>query len=193
MKLLHIDASALGDHSVSRGLTKAIVQAFVQQHPGTHVTYRDVHATPLAHWGLPAGEDDPAALEGARVLNEFLAADVVVIGAPMYNFGISSSLKAWIDRIAVAGKTFRYTATGPEGLAGGKRVIVASSRGGVYSEGPAMGMDFQEPYLRTLFGFLGVTDLEFVRAEGVAMGEEAKARAVEEALASVPALPRKAA
>jgi FMN-dependent NADH-azoreductase len=148
----------------------------------------------LGHWGLPAGQDDPAAAESAAVLEEFLAADVVVIGAPMYNFGITSSLKTWIDRIAVAGKTFRYTANGPEGLAGGKRVIIASSRGGVYSHGaPAAGMDFQEPYLRALLGFLGVTDIEFVRAEGLAMSDDHKAQAVGGAIASIGGLLRKAA
>lgn len=194
MKLLHLDASALGAYSVSRGLTAAIVAEFVQNHPGVDVSYRDLHAAPLGHWGLPAGENDPAAAESAAVLEEFLAADVIVIGAPMYNFGITSSLKAWIDRIAVAGKTFQYTANGPEGLAGGKRVIVASSRGGVYSHGaPAAGMDFQEPYLRTLFGFLGVTDIEFVRAEGVAMSDDHKAQAVGGAIASIGGLVRKAA
>jgi FMN-dependent NADH-azoreductase len=194
MKLLHLDASALGAYSVSRGLTAAIVAEFVQNHQGVEVTYRDLHAAPLGHWGLPAGEDDPAAAESAAVLEEFLAADVVVIGAPMYNFGITSSLKTWIDRIAVAGKTFRYTANGPEGLAGGKRVIIASSRGGVYSHGaPAAGMDFQEPYLRALLGFLGVTDIEFVRAEGLAMSDDHKAQAVGGAIASIGGLLRKAA
>jgi FMN-dependent NADH-azoreductase len=194
MKLLHLDASALGAYSVSRGLTAAIVAEFVQNHQGVEVTYRDLHAAPLGHWGLPAGENDPAAAESAAVLEEFLAADVVVIGAPMYNFGITSSLKAWIDRIAVAGKTFRYTANGPEGLAGGKRVIIASSRGGVYSHGaPAAGMDFQEPYLRALLGFLGVTDIEFVRAEGLAMSDDHKAQAVGGAIASIGGLLRKAA
>jgi FMN-dependent NADH-azoreductase len=194
MKLLHLDASALGAYSVSRGLTAAIVAEFVQSHPGADVTYRDLHAAPLGHWGLPAGENDPAAAESAAVLEEFLAADVVVIGAPMYNFGITSSLKAWIDRIAVAGKTFQYTSAGPEGLAGGKRVIIASSRGGVYSHGaPAASMDFQEPYLRAVLGFLGVTDIEFVRAEGVAMSDDHKAQAVGGAIASIGGLLRKAA
>lgn len=193
MKLLHIDASALGAHSVSRGLTQAIVSEFVSHHPGTEVTYRDVHAAPLSHWGLPNGEDDPNAAEAARALEEFLAADVVVIGAPMYNFSITSSLKAWIDRILVAGKTFRYGANGPEGLAGGKRVIIASSRGGIYSAGPAAAMDFQEPYLRAVLGFIGITDIEFVRAEGVAMGDEHKAQALETATAGIGGVVRKAA
>jgi FMN-dependent NADH-azoreductase len=194
MKLLHIDASALGAHSVSRGLTAAVVAEFVRNHPGIEVTYRDLHAAPLAPWALPAGENDPNAAEAEKVMDEFLAADVVVVGAPMYNFGISSTLKAWIDRIAVAGKTFRYTSAGPEGLAGGKRLIVASSRGGIYTGGsPAAAMDFQEPYLRAVFGFLGVTDIEFVRAEGVAMGDDHKNQAIGGAVAGIGSLLRKAA
>jgi FMN-dependent NADH-azoreductase len=106
----------------------------------------------------------------------------------MYNFGIPSQLKAWIDRIAVAGKTFRYGANGPEGLAGGKRVIIASSRGGMYASGPAAMMDFQESYLRTVFGFIGITDIEFVRAEGLNMGDEPKAQALQAARATIGSL-----
>lgn len=194
MKLLHIDSSALGAHSVSRGLTAAIVAEFVAAHPGVDIAYRDVHAAPLSHWAPPAGEADPAAIENSQLLEEFLAADVVVIGAPMYNFGIASSLKAWIDRLAVAGKTFRYGATGPEGLAGGKRVIVASSRGGIYSPGtPAAANDFQEAYLRAVFGFFGITDIAFVRAEGVAMGDDHRTQAIGGAIAGIGGLLREAA
>ena len=112
-------------------------------------------------------------------LEEFLAADIVVVGAPMYNFGIPSQLKAWIDRIAVAGKTFRYTEKGPEGLAGDKTVIIASSRGGLFSPGtPGAAFEHQESYLRAVFSFLGVTDIRFVRAEGVAMGPDVRANAI---------------
>jgi len=111
-----------------------------------------------------------------QLVTQFLAADVVVVGAPMYNFSIPSQLKAWIDRIAQAGRTFTYTATGPKGLAGGKTVIVASTRGGVYPDGGAA--DHQESYLLTLFGFLGVTDVRFVRAEGLAMGDQPRAKAL---------------
>ncbi|MEX1827527.1 FMN-dependent NADH-azoreductase [Luteibacter sp. CQ10] len=187
MKVLHIDASALGAHSVSRNLTAAIVAEFVRTHPNAEVTYRDVHAAPLPHWAMPAA--DAGTTVGDEVMDEFLAADVVVIGAPMYNFSITSSLKAWIDRIAVAGKTFRYTSAGPEGLAVGKKVIIASTRGGIYSAGsPAAGMDFQEPYLRAVFGFLGVTDLEFVRAEGLALGDEHKTKSIDSAVAGIGGL-----
>ena len=186
MNLLHIDSSALGAHSVSRELSAAIAHAWRRAHPGASVTYRDLAANPLPHWTPVADAADPTARLGATVLDEFLAADVVVIGAPMYNFSIPSTLKAWIDRIAVAGKTFRYGANGAEGLAGAKRVIVASSRGGFYSaQTPAAAADFQETYLRQLFGFLGVTDLEFVRAEGLNINAEQKAQALASAHAAI--------
>jgi len=193
MKLLHIDSSALGAYSVSRGLTAAVVAEFVASHPQVEVTYRDLHADALPHWTPPAGEDDPQAVANAAVLEEFLAADVVVLGAPMYNFGIASTLKAWIDRITVAGKTFRYTSAGPEGLAGGKRVIIASSRGGVYAgSAPAAGLDFQEPYLRALLGFLGVTDIQVVRAEGMAKDEAFRRQSLDGAMAGIEGVVRKA-
>jgi FMN-dependent NADH-azoreductase len=194
MKLLHIDSSALGNHSVSRALTADIVAQFRRTRPDAVVRYRDLAAQPLPHWTPAADAGDPATLLGNEVMDEFLAADVIVLGAPMYNFGIPSQLKAWIDRIAVAGKTFRYTANGPEGLADGKRVIVASSRGGFYGQGSAgEAMDFQENYLRAVLGFLGITDVEFVRAEGVAVSAEHKDQALTAARASIGTLLPKAA
>ncbi|HWC63780.1 MAG TPA: NAD(P)H-dependent oxidoreductase, partial [Rhizomicrobium sp.] len=127
---------------------------------------------------------------GQAMLDEFLAADIVVIGAPMYNFSISSQLKAWIDRIMVAGKTFAYTAEGPKGLAGGKRVIIASSRGGVYARGSAQAvMDFQETYLGAIFRFIGVTDVTFIRAEGMAASPEQRTTALTKALETAALLP----
>lgn len=188
MKLLHIDSSALGAHSVSRQLTADIVTELKRHAAGIEVTYRDVAAQPLPHWAPVADASDPAVALGNQMLEEFLAADIVVIGAPMYNFAIPSQLKAWIDRIAVAGKTFRYSENGPEGLAGGKRVIIASSRGGFYTSGPAAGMDFQEAYLRTVFGFIGISELEFVRAEGLNINAEQKAAALESAQATIGSL-----
>jgi FMN-dependent NADH-azoreductase len=186
MKLLHIDSSALGNHSVSRALSARIVDELKRQHPGLEVRHRDLAAQSLSHWLPAADASDPAARAGSDALEEFLAADVVVIGSPMYNFGISSQLKAWIDRVVVAGKTFRYTAEGPQGLVGGKRVIVASSRGGIYGPGSAgAAMDFQEPYLRAVFGFLGVPEVEFVRAEGLNLGEEHKSNALASAHESI--------
>jgi FMN-dependent NADH-azoreductase len=194
MKLLHIDSSALGNHSVSRNLTASIVEQFKHTRPETRVRYRDLAAQPLPHWSPVADASDPSALLGNEVMDEFLDADVIVIGAPMYNFGIPSQLKAWIDRVAVAGKTFRYTAAGPEGLAGGKRVIVASSRGGFYGADTAgAAMDFQENYLRALFGFLGIGEVEFVRAEGVAVSAEHKERALGAAREAIGTLLPKAA
>lgn len=187
MRLLHLDSSALGTQSVTRELSAATVARWRNAAPGVEVAYRDLDAQPLPHLTGPVlGKADAgAADESEQVLQQFLDADVVVLGAPMYNFGIPSTLKAWIDRIAVAGRTFRYTASGPEGLAGGKQVIVASARGGVY--GDASPADFQEAYLRQVFGFLGIRDVTFVRAEGVAMGPEQRADALASAHATVPA------
>ncbi|AGG88660.1 MULTISPECIES: FMN-dependent NADH-azoreductase [Rhodanobacter] len=194
MKLLHIDSSALGGYSVSRQLTADIVAELKRSTPDANLHYHDLAAQPLPHWTPVADASDPAAVLGNQLLEEFLAADVVVIGAPMYNFAISSSLKAWLDRILVAGKTFRYTANGPEGLAGGKRVIVASSRGGIYSkDSAAAAMDFQEPYLRAAFAFIGIDDVEFVRAEGMAIGDEQKAAALKSAHGMIETLVAKAA
>lgn len=194
MKLLHIDSSALGGHSVSRQLTADIVAELKLATPSLEIHYHDLAAQPLPHWTPVADASDPAAALGNEMLEHFLAADVIVIGAPMYNFAISSSLKAWIDRILVAGKTFRYTANGPEGLAGNKRVIIASSRGGFYGKDtPAAAMDFQEPYLRAAFAFIGIDEIEFVRAEGIAIGEEQKVAALQAARSSIHTLVAQAA
>ncbi|PTX96597.1 NAD(P)H-dependent oxidoreductase [Opitutus sp. ER46] len=169
LRLLHLDSSITGENSVSRLLTAEVVAAEQHLHPQLSVTYRDLAAQPLAHLsaGHLAGSPETAAerAAGAAALEEFLAADIVVIGAPMYNFGIPSQLKAWFDRVAVAGKTFEYTSSGPRGLAGNKRVIVVSSRGGAYAQTPLEVLDHQESYLRAVLGFLGITDITFVRAE----------------------------
>jgi FMN-dependent NADH-azoreductase len=185
---------ALGGYSVSRQLTAEIVAQLQHNAPTSEVSYRDLAAEPLPHWTPVTDAADPAALLGNQLLEEFLAADTVVIGAPMYNFAISSQLKAWIDRIVVAGKTFRYTTSGPEGLAGGKRVIVASSRGGFYGKDTAAAaMDFQEPYLRAALGFIGISDVRFVRAEGVAVSDGHKAEALKSARDSIASMLAKAA
>lgn len=191
MKLLHIDSSALGANSVTRDLSAAIVARWQDAVPGVAIHYRDLDANPVPHLtgGSLAGANAEEAADAAAILEQFLAADVIVIGAPMYNFGIPSTLKAWIDRVAVAGKTFRYTENGPEGLAGGKKVIVASGRGGLHSGAPS---DFQEPYLSFVLGFLGITDVEFVRAEGVAYSPQHRTDAIAGALASIPVPMRKA-
>jgi len=190
LKILHIDTSITGEASVSRLLSAEIVEAQRRLHPDAEVIVRDLAARPLGHLAgshLLAAQgampEDSAVREdveaGRQALEEFLAADVVVIGAPMYNFTIPSQLKAWIDRLAVRGITFRYTEQGPEGLAGGKKLIIASSRGNFYGPGaPAAAFDHQETYLRAVFGFFGITDVSIVRAEGVAVGEEARNRAI---------------
>ena len=200
MKLLHIDSSILGSHSATRELGASRVAAWRRQNPRGEVRYVDLAKAPLGHLTgellgaatLPIEQRsvelqrDVAASEQA--LDEFLAADVIVVGAPMYNFSIPSQLKAWIDRIAVKGKTFRYTEKGPEGLAKGKKVIIVSARGGIYSAGSqAAAMDFQENYLRSVFGFLGVTDIEFVRAEGLNYGPAQREQAMSVALDGIAA------
>jgi FMN-dependent NADH-azoreductase len=193
MKLLHIDSSVLGSHSVSRKVSAAIVDRLRQATPGLQIVYRDLTATPLSHLTgshLAAAQGAPpeAALRqdlaaGQAVLDEFLAADIVVLGAPMYNFTIPSQLKAWIDRIVVAGKTFKYGAQGAEGLAGNKRVIIAISRGGFYGAGtPAAALEHLETYLRGVFGFIGVANPEFIFADGVQVGPEHREKALASAL-----------
>lgn len=188
MKLLHIDSSILGDHSASRQLSRSVVEAFTASAPDTQVVYRDLANEPLNHFsgatlaaaGTPLeGRDTAQTLDvetNEATLAEFLSADVVVIGAPMYNFSIPSQLKAWIDRICVAGRTFRYTEAGPEGLCKGKKVIVVSTTGGLH-QGLPSGVGHND-LLKVVFGFIGVTDLQFVVAEGLAYGEEPRAAAM---------------
>jgi FMN-dependent NADH-azoreductase len=201
MKLLHIDSSPLSDNSVSRQLSARTVANWKEVHPGTVVETLDLAVDAPTHLngdslGFRLGANaegltDVQRRENAvseRLVSQFLAADVVVIGAPMYNFSIPTQLKAWIDRVAQAGRTFTYTEKGPKGLAGGKTVIIASSRGGMYSTNPAMaGLDHQESYLKTVFGFFGITDVRIVRAEGVAMGEAAKQQALSAAQGEIEA------
>src|SRR3569833_1835179 len=181
-KLLHIDSSVLGPHSVSRQLSAAIVDRLKQTTPDIDVVYRDLTVAPLAHLSgllLVVAQGNPPIVPVVQLelaaswaaLEEFLAADIVVLGAPMYNFSLPSQLKAWIDRILVPGKTFKYGAQGPEGLAGHKRVIVALSRGGYYGPGtPAAALEHLETYLRGIFGFIGVTSLVFFAVVGFLVG-----------------------
>jgi FMN-dependent NADH-azoreductase len=195
MKLLHIDSSVLGPHSVSRQVSAKIVERLKQATPSLDVSYRDLTQTPLAHLsgshlaaaqGAPAPADlAPDLAASQAVLAEFLAADIVVIGAPMYNFTIPSQLKAWIDRILVAGKTFKYGENGPQGLAGNKRVIVAISRGGYYgADTPAALGEHLETYLRWVFGFIGIANPEFILADGIQVGPEHREKALTSALAA---------
>ena len=193
MKLLHIDSSVLGPHSVSRQVSAAIVDRLRQATPGLDIVYRDLTSTPLAHLSghhltaaqgaVPEAALLPDIAASQAVLEEFLAADIVVLGAPMYNFTIPSQLKAWIDRIVVAGKTFKYGAEGVQGLAGNKRVIIAMSRGGFYGpDTPMAAFEHLESYLRGVFGFIGVKNLEFIAADGIQVGPEHREKALAGAL-----------
>jgi FMN-dependent NADH-azoreductase len=193
MKLLHIDSSVLGPHSVSRKVSAAIVERLQQATPGLEIVSRDLTLTPLAHLSGPhlavaqgATPDAGLAVDvaaGQAVLAEFLAADIVVIGAPMYNFTIPSQLKAWIDRILVVGKTFTYSDKGVTGLAGDKRVIIAVSRGGFYgADMPSAAGEHLETYLRWVFGFIGVTNLEIISADGIQVSPELREKALVSAL-----------
>jgi FMN-dependent NADH-azoreductase len=199
MKLLHIDSSVLGPHSVSRKLSAAIVDRLRQTTPGLEISYRDLSTTPLAHLSgshlaaaqgaAPSAEVQADLAIGQAVLEEFLAADIVVLGAPMYNFTIPSQLKAWIDRIVVGGKTFKYGANGAEGLAGNKRVIVAISRGGFYGAGtPTAALEHLESYLRGVFGFIGIRNPEIISADGIQVGPEHREKALAGALEAVTKL-----
>ena len=201
MQLLHIDSAITGNQSVSRQLTAQIVEAWKASHPATQVSTLDLVAEAPAHFTMDAMAPRTGQTEGLseaqqrenavseRLVRQFLAADVVVIGAPFYNFTIATQLKAWFDRIAQAGRTFRYTANGPEGLASDKRVIVISSRGGMYSTSDAgNAMEHQESYIKVMLGFMGVTDVTIIRAEGLALGDEPKAQAIVAAEAQIPAL-----
>jgi len=200
MNLLHVDSSILGNHSASRQLSASIVASLKKASPSAEVIYYDLAVEPLGHLtgaeaavqrGAPSQDEATKLLVGRndKILDDFLAADAIVIGAPMYNFSLPSQLKAWLDRLAVVGKTFRYTANGPEGLVKGKRVIVASSRGGFHSEGyPTAFVDHQESYLKVLFGFIGITDLSFIRAEGLGISPEVRKSSMDAASAAIEAL-----
>ena len=175
MTILHIDASINGENSASRAISHSIVDQLTLERGGADVTYRDLAAEPLPHLTLDAFAD-------TTVLDEFLAADMIVIGAPMYNFTLPTQLKAWIDRIVIAGQTFRYTENGPEGLATGKRVIVALARGGFYDQGsPASALEHLESYLRGIFNFIGI-EPEFVAADGLAVSPEQRDQSINGAL-----------
>jgi FMN-dependent NADH-azoreductase len=188
MNVLHIDSSILGEASASRTLTRTIVAKLKSGNPSLRMSYRDLAAQPLPHYSLASvtGSDAGEAARDAATLDEFVTADVIVIGAPLYNFSLPSQLKAWIDRITVKGRTFRYTAQGPEGLVRGKKVIVAIARGGVYE--PGAGSEFAESYLKFLFAFLGITDVTFVRAEGLNISPEERQKSLEAARAAISGL-----
>ena len=201
MKLLHLDSSILGENSVSRTLSAEIVARQVALNRGLQVIYRDLaadktlhlSAAHLAAWQGKAPSDPALGKDiacGNVYIDELFAADIIVIGAPMYNFTVPSQLKAWIDRVVVAGKTFRYGPNGPESLLPkGKKVFIASSRGGIYTpESPAAALEHHESYLTGVLGFIGLDDVTIVRAEGLSLGEDARAGAIAKARSDIAAL-----
>lgn len=196
-RLLVVESSARQQGSISRQLTAEFLQRWQASHPAAQIVQRDLASTVLPHldtdllggWMKSAAEQTPAeqaALARSNELTEeLLAADVLVLAAPMYNFGIPSTLKAWLDHVLRAGVTFKYTETGPQGLLSGKRAIVLTARGGVYAGGP---LDHQEPYLRQALAFIGIHDVQFIHAEGLNMGDEFQQRglaAARQAIAEV--------
>ena len=201
MTILHIDSSILGGYSVSRALTAEIVAKQQALHPDSKVIRRDLLVDGAMHLSdahiaiLRGGAVDSAALGqdlavGGAYIDDLFAADIIVIGAPMYNFSVPSQLKGWIDRVCVAGRTFRYGPNGPEGLLPkGKKVFIASTRGSVYSgSSPVAALDHQESYLKGVLAFIGLTDITIIRAEGLNLGDETKAAAVAKARAEIAAL-----
>jgi FMN-dependent NADH-azoreductase len=200
LTILQIDSSPLGDRSVSRKFTAALVSGLLAKHPGATLVTHDFGAAPLPHldattiaaFFTPPDQRSPELAAAVKrsdwAANELLAADIIVVGAPMWNFGLPSGLKAWIDHVVRAGITFRYTETGPVGLVPpGKKVYIVSSRGGIYSDGPFKPYDHQETYLQAIFGFMGFHDVTVIRAEGLAYGEAAVAQALEVAGSQVAA------
>ena len=196
--LLVINSSAAREGSVSRTLVEDAVARLLETHPYAKVVRRDVGTDPVPHLtvdtlngvrGTPVTDTEQRARAlSNELIAELRAADTIVIGAPMYNFGVTTGLRSWFDYVLRAGETFSYSAAGPKGLLGGKRVIVIESRGGLYSEGPASAIDFQEPYLRHLLGFIGITDVTFVHAEKIGYGPEARSAAITQAKLEIASL-----
>lgn len=198
MQILKIDTSTSGSDSVSRELTAAAVDHFRAKHPDAKVVYRDLAANPLPHMDevatgalrappeMQTAEMKAAIPHERAVYDEFTSSDIVVIGAPMYNFSIPSQLKAWIDRLAIPGVSFSYSEAGPQGLAGGRRVIVVSAQGGMYDAGdPA---EHQESLLKVFFSLIGIPDIEIVRASKTGFGPEVRAAAIADAKAEIAKL-----
>lgn len=199
--LLFVTSSLMGDKSQSRQVAADYVANILAKTPGLSVVERHLTPDSIPHLGmdalagLGAAPDARTPAQAAAVkladtiIEEVEAADTIVLAVPMYNFSVPSTLKAWLDHVARAGRTFKYTATGPEGQLKGKRVVVVVSRGGFYSgDSPAKGMDFQEPYLRTFFGFLGITHVSFVQVEGQAVGPDVAAKGLAAAKTAITAL-----
>jgi len=186
--ILHLDSSAKPQGSATKDLTRATVEKLQQADPDSKVIYHDLAANPLPHLSpetlaaLFTGQDHAGVQLSDKLVDELLAADTIVIGAPMYNFGIPSQLKAWIDHVWRAGKTFKYTAEGTvNGLAAGKKAIIVVSTGGIYAEGPMVPFDHVTPYLKQALGFIGITDVTVIRAEKQAFGAEIAAQEIQTA------------
>ena len=202
MNILVVSSSANGDASVSNGLVARFVDSVRETNPAAHVVLSDVGARPLPHLTRETvaaikGEPKSQAELEARALSDALVgelqqADLIVIASPMYNFGISSTLKSWFDHVARAGVTFRYTENGPEGLLKGKKTVAILSRAGFYSEGPGTAMDGQEPYLRAMLGFIGLDDVTWIRAEKLAFGPDVAGAVIEEAAEALGLIAREA-
>lgn len=202
MKIIHIDTGIQRENSVSRLISAQVMEKLKAAHPDASVIYRDFAAEPVPHlteaswaaaqgWTTDYGPEIAAELAlGETLLEEFMAADVVVIGAAFYNLTVSSALKAWIDRILILNKTFRYTAEGAlEGLMGGKRVILGISRGGFYCEGtPGAAMEHCENYLQSIFAFIGVSQIDVIAVDGVTIGADDRDRALADATSKIASL-----
>lgn len=196
--ILVLNSSLSGEASVSRLLVADAVTELTQRDPGATLVFRDLAAAPIPHLtletvaGVRAQATTPAELASRALSDELIAelraADTIVIGAPMYNFSIPTTLRTWFDHVLRPGVTFSYSEAGPKGLIEGKRVIVVESRGGLYSEGPAQAIDFQEPYLRQLLGFIGLTDVTFIRAEKIGYGPDARDQALADSRAELAKL-----
>lgn len=203
--ILLVTSSLRGDASYSTKVARALVDQLQAETPGAVVTVRDLAREPLPHIGADfvAGPAMPPEQRSAsqnaavalsdKLVQELFAADVIVIASAMVNFSLASGLKTWFDYLMRAGVTFTYTEKGAQGLVTGKKAYLVTARGGVYSEGPLKAIDFQEPYLRQLLAFIGVTDVEAIAVEGVAFGPEAAEKAVAAALAKIPAVVARAA
>ena len=196
--ILAITTSVSGDRSVSSLLVEDAVQRLMDVHPEACVTRRDLGREPIGHLrpetvaGVRAVANTEAELAARNLsdtlIGEVFASDVIVIGSPMYNFSIPSGLRTWFDHVIRPRVTFAYGETGARGLVTGKRAIVIQSRGGLYSEGPLSAVDFQEPYLRHLLGFIGISDVRFVHAERISLGPEARDAAIAHARSQIAAI-----
>ncbi len=197
MKILYVSVSPMGDKSITRLLASKLISDIKKKHSHTTVVERDLNKTAIPHLSVdvisafmtPPDKRDAKANElltlSDALVKEIFDANLIIIASPMWNFGVPSVLKAWIDNICRAGITFKYTQTGPVGLINGKKAIVISARGGIYSEGESKIFEHEESHLDSVLKFLGITNTQLVHAEGVAYGEEASKNAITKAEAKI--------